>query len=125
MVTYVRRCHRMSLHCPNCAEISAVFMCQQVNCRTGKIESSRLLNLRQYINLYNEIAQQASMMTQSMDASAAKTSDITASVIFAEYVQLTVIRVCSFITTSFFSFPLKYIPLSLLGEPGSPSIVVQ
>ena len=67
-----------------------LFICRQVNCRTGKIESSRLLNLRQYINLYNEIAQQASMMTQSMDESAAKTSSITASVIFAEYVQLCV-----------------------------------
>ena len=64
----------------------------QVNCRTGKIESSRVLNLRQYINLYNEIAQQASMMTQSMDASAAKTSNLTASVIFAEYVSIIILK---------------------------------
>ena len=33
----------------------------QVSGRTGAIETTRLLNLKQYINLYNEIMRQANV----------------------------------------------------------------
>ena len=46
-----------------------------------------MLTLKQYMRLYNEIAQHVSLVTQPMDTAAAKVADIRASTIFAEYVK--------------------------------------
>ncbi|KAI0207484.1 UNC80 domain-containing protein [Lamellibrachia satsuma] len=65
-------------------KVTAKLQCNKVNCHTTNTESSRVLNLRQYVRLYNEIAQQASIVTQPMDTASAKSTDIRASTIFAE-----------------------------------------
>ena len=54
-----------------------------MNNRTGSIESTRVLNLKDYIRLFNEISQQAAMATlKSSDGCSA----ISASIILTEYV---------------------------------------
>ena len=55
----------------------------QVNCRTGVIESTRLLNLKQFIRLHGEITQQASMATMAPEG---RERGICASMIIQEWV---------------------------------------
>ncbi|XP_033752080.1 RING finger protein 141-like [Pecten maximus] len=63
--------------------------CQKVNTRLNLIESSRILKLRQYIEVYSEITDQVSSMSlnsdqTSMPSPLGASSDITASIIFDE-----------------------------------------
>ena len=60
-----------------------IFMFMQVNCRTGVIESTRLLNLKQFIRLHGEITQQASMATMAPEG---RERGICASMIIQEWV---------------------------------------
>ncbi|OWF42947.1 RING finger protein 141-like [Mizuhopecten yessoensis] len=63
--------------------------CQKVNTRRNVIESSRILKLRQYIEVYSEITDQVSSLSLASDHTAmptplAATADISASIIFDE-----------------------------------------
>ncbi|XP_069132504.1 RING finger protein 141-like [Argopecten irradians] len=63
--------------------------CQKVNTRRNLIESSRILNLRQYIEVYSEITDQVSSLSLASDQTdmpspLAASSDISASIIFEE-----------------------------------------
>lgn len=63
--------------------------CQKVNTRRNLIESSRILKLRQYIEVYSEITDQVSSLAlipdnASMPSPLAASADISASIIFDE-----------------------------------------
>ena len=58
----------------------------QVNSRTGSIESSRILNLKQYIHLYNEVSRTAALISTAPPDTLqqARAANLDASIIFTE-----------------------------------------
>ncbi|KAL3841699.1 hypothetical protein ACJMK2_019807 [Sinanodonta woodiana] len=59
--------------------------CQKVNVTTHLVESTRLLNLRQYIQVYKEITDQVSILPSTLSNGAASNIDICASIILDQF----------------------------------------
>ncbi|GAB1609169.1 RING finger protein 141-like [Argonauta hians] len=63
--------------------------CQKINTRTMKVESSRLLNLREYVLLYKEITEQiASMNLSEQSGDSASSGTCSTSLLFKEVEQI-------------------------------------